>query len=228
MAGPWSPDRVHTALRACVLVSCLGSISCGGVQQTRPTVIPPTMAAAVVPLVGPENPGPVIHKETVETEGHRYVGGTVQVWIRAPADFVVGILRQPQSYWHVLPMVWDVTPVGDVDGEKLVELEQGTKLVRGRYTVRVKLREDGCKLCKAFDVRLDPARPHDLRDAWGVFRVRPADRGSLLVYVIRVDLGPGLVRMLFEEQVREAALKTPSMVRAYAEGAWERLLAERQ
>jgi len=37
-----------------------------------------------------------------------------------------------------------------------------------------------------------------------------------LTYGILVDIGPGLVRDLFEERLREMALTVPQRVRAYA------------
>ena len=42
---------------------------------------------------------------------------------------------------------------------------------------------------------------------------------ALLTYAILVDVGPGIVRDLFEERVRAALLSVPQLVRRYvAEG----------
>ena len=67
---------------------------------------------------------------------------------------------------------------------------------------------------------LETARPHEIDDAFGYFRLEPAVGPSgeprvLLTYAILVDVGAGIVRDLFEEKVRWAVLSVPQLVRRY-------------
>jgi hypothetical protein len=61
---------------------------------------------------------------------------------------------------------------------------------------------------------MDPRRRHDIEDAWGFMRVEPfGDGRTLVTYGILVDIGPSLLRDLFEERVRALALSVPDRIR---------------
>ena len=94
--------------------------------------------------------------------------------------------------------------VGFAGDDPLVSITHGTALVQATYTIRVH--------------REGPARegsgsmrrcPHDIEDIWGFLRIEPvASQGddteqgqSLVSYGVMVDMGPGLLRDLFESRV---------------------------
>jgi hypothetical protein len=64
---------------------------------------------------------------------------------------------------------------------------------------------------------LDQSYAHDIDDAGGFFRVEPMGDGTLLTYMVMVDLGSGLFARLFESKVRNVALSTPQLVKSYVE-----------
>lgn len=151
----------------------------------------------------------------------RYIGGVTYTIVEDTASETTAILDDVASYRHLLPRTKRVRLVGvEPNGDRLVELVQGTTLVEATYTLRVR------QYPARREVRfwLEPSRPHEIDDAWGYFRVEPVvgasgEQRALLTYAILVDVGPGIVRDLFEERVRTALLSVPQLVRRYvAEG----------
>lgn len=147
----------------------------------------------------------------------RYIGGVTYTIVDATALETSAVLEDVSSYRHVLPRTKRVRLVGvEPNGDRLIELVQGTALVEATYTLLVR------KVPGRREVRfwLEPSRPHEIDDAWGFFRVEPVvgaggEQRALLTYAILVDIGPGIVRELFEERVRAALLSVPQLVRRY-------------
>jgi carbon monoxide dehydrogenase subunit G len=162
----------------------------------------------------------VIQEHTFERDGRRYIGGASYVLIDAAPARVLAALDDVRAYRRILPRTRSVRWIGlSRRGDVVVELEQGTPIAHGRFTVRV--RRDRRLSVGADTVRfwLDRRFEHDIADANGYFRVEPTDDGkTLLTYVVEVDLGSGIFKRLFEERIRAAALSTPLLVRAYVEG----------
>jgi hypothetical protein len=131
----------------------------------------------------------------------------------ASAAEVAAVIDDVHSLRHVLPRTKHARVVGTASGgDKLLELVQGNALMEARYTIRVR-RDPG-------EARfwLDPTRPHAIDDAWGFFRYQPfitraGEARVLLTYGVLVDVGPGIVRDLFEERVRAALLSVPQLLR---------------
>jgi hypothetical protein len=150
-----------------------------------------------------------------------YIGGVTYTVVDAsPAD-ISTVLEDVESYRRVLPRTKRVKLVSiEPNGDRLVELVQGNALVEAEYTIRVR------HFPALHEVRfwLETTRPHEIDDAFGYFRVEPStgpagEQQTLLTYAILVDVGPGIVRDLFEAKVRTALLSVPQLVRRYvAEG----------
>jgi hypothetical protein len=102
----------------------------------------------------------------------------------------------------------------DVQGSVArVELVQGNAVVESAYTVHLARTAPG-----EVRFRLDPSRPHGIKDVWGYFRARPFGKNKTLVTVaVALDVGPGLVRLLFEDKIQRLALETPRHIRDYIE-----------
>ncbi len=129
-----------------------------------------------------------------------------------------------EAYRRVLPRTKRARMVSvEKNGDRLVELVQGNAVVEAEYTIRVR-QEVATPARREVRFWLEPTRPHEIDDAWGYFRMEPftgpdGEQRVLLTYAILVDIGPGLVRELFEERVRAALLSVPQLVRRYvAEG----------
>ena len=212
---------------ACGLVFAVlvaGAYACTAAPPRPPAA--PRAAVQRAPLQIGE--APLVYEQTEETPDGRYVGGTAYVLVDALPDQVMALLDDTDCYWQVLPRVWDVKLLGWDKGERIVELEQGTQLVRGRYTARVRTEHlPGSR--HAIRFTLDKTRPHSLRDAHGSVEIEPyGPRQSLVTWRVKFDLGPGIVRWLFEERIRRASLLTPVLLRTYVESRVERAKASLQ
>ncbi len=150
----------------------------------------------------------------------RFVGGVTYTIIDAQPAEITALFDNMNAYRRVLPRTKQARLVGiEPNGDRLIELVQGTALVDAEYTIRVRqVSPSGT----GREVRfwLERSRPHEIDDAWGFFRVEPFTNPAgeprvLMTYAILVDVGPGIVRELFEEKVRAALLSVPQLVRRY-------------
>jgi len=152
----------------------------------------------------------VARRQSLERDQRRYVGGVAYTIVDAPADRVSDMLASIDGWQQLLPRTRSARHVGSILGDTLVELTSGTALFHATYTVRV--RHEG----REVRFWMDPRRPHDIEDAWGFVRAEPlADGRSMLTFGILIDMGPGLLRTLFESRIRELALSVPDRVRGW-------------
>jgi hypothetical protein len=164
----------------------------------------------------------VVFDQTLENRGHRYVGGVTYTLIDARLPELLTLFEDVQAYGQVLPRTKQARLIGMNDGDLFVELRQGTSMLETSYTIRVHREPDAEGQGTVFRFWLDRSKPHGIEDAWGYFRLEPVADGPagsprvLLTYGILVDIGPGLVRDLFEESLRQLALTVPQRVRQYA------------
>ena len=154
----------------------------------------------------------VIREQTFERGDRRYVGGITYTVVDASAAEVAGVIDNVESLQRVLPRTKRARVVGVSGGDQLLELTQGNSVMEAEYTIRIRRRANEARFW------LEPTRPHGIDDAWGFFRYQPfiADSGEeriLLTYGVLVDVGPGIVRDLFEERLRAALLSVPQLVR---------------
>lgn len=160
----------------------------------------------------------VVREDTTERGGRRYVGGVSYIVIDAQPKRVTSLLDDVRVYRDILPRTRSVHWLGmSRGGESILELEQGTSLVHGRYVVRVRHEAGNNDNGGVIRFWMDPSFRHDIADAGGFFRVEPFGDKTLLTYLVMVDLGDGLVVRLFEGRVRRAALSTPTLVKAYVD-----------
>ena len=146
--------------------------------------------------------------------GGQYVGGVSYQLVRAAPEEVLATLLDVQRLPDVLPRTQRARLLSSGDGESLVELTQGNSIVEATYSVRL-VRDVGSDEIRFW---LDPTRAHGVRDVWGYFRVQRFDAGrSLLTVAVALDLGPGLARMFFEEQIQTLVLTTPRRIRDFVE-----------
>ncbi|CAN5925388.1 hypothetical protein BH11MYX4_BH11MYX4_66540 [soil metagenome] len=166
----------------------------------------------------------VIREHTWEPgRSARFVGGVTYTIVDAAPAEIAAMFDDVEAYRRVLPRTKRARFVGiEPNGDRLVEIVTGTALVEAEYTLRVRQdTQGGTRLVRFW---IEPNRPHEIDDAWGFFRTQPfagpaGEQRVLLTYAILVDLGPGIVRELFEERVRTALLSVPQLVRRYvAEG----------
>jgi len=160
-------------------------------------------------------------EELVELErrGQRYVGGVSYVLVQAEPRQVFDVLNQLETLSNVLPQTRHIRVIERSGGRVRVEIEQGNSVVSTAFTVFFELEPSGGG-DEAHMVRfwLDPSQPHGIDDVWGFFRATRYDaRRSLISVGALVNLGPGLIRMLFEDRVVRAILRMPNRIRDVVE-----------
>lgn len=154
----------------------------------------------------------VVRDESLESSGRRYVGGVAYALLDAPADAIANLVANSDVWKQILPRVRSAHLVGKIGSDALVEITQGTALLQATYTLRV--RHEGGEI----RFWMDPHRRHDIEDAWGFLRAEAHDGRSLVTYGILIDMGPGILRDLFEDRVRVAALSVLDRLRGVVMG----------
>lgn len=160
----------------------------------------------------------VVREQTYasDEDERRLVGGIAYAMLDAAPETVLALLEDDQSFSQILPKTKRTRRLdGDADDQR-VEITQGNGVVSATYVLHVR------KYARENTVRfwLDPEFPHAIDDAWGYVRVTPVPTASgaprcLVTYGALVDLGPGIVRALYEERLRAAMLSVPQLLRAY-------------
>jgi hypothetical protein len=159
---------------------------------------------------------PVVRPTQVERGGRHYVGGVSYAAVDAPPDEVAALLANVDAWQRILPRTRSARVVGYAGSDPLVLVTHGTPLIEASYTMRVHREGSVVRFW------LERSYRHDIEDAWGFLRMEPLANGKTVVtYGILVDMGPGLLRDLFEERVRDLALTVPQRVRGLvlAQGA---------
>jgi hypothetical protein len=146
--------------------------------------------------------------QELDHAGRHYVGGVTYEVVDAEPTQLATLLDDVSSWRRFLPKAREATRVGDAGGDALVAITHGSSLLQVSYTLRVHREGDVVRFW------LDRGRPHDIDDAWGYMRATPMAHGrTLLTWGILVDMGPGLLRELFEDKVQAQALRVPERVR---------------
>ncbi len=145
--------------------------------------------------------------------GGSYVGGVSYQIVRASPPEVLAALLTVELLPRLLPRTKRARRVAGAQSGARVELVQGNRWVDATYTVV--LARDGDDSVR---FRLDGTRPHDIEDVWGYFRAQPFGESHTLVTVaVALDVGDGLVRMLFEDRIQRVILSAPAQIRDFLE-----------
>lgn len=158
----------------------------------------------------------VEHPGVFRRQGRPYVGGISYQLVSAAPDEILSALLDPHQLEQMLPQTQRIDPVGAGFPAPGLELEQGNDFATATYSVVLDPHlEQG-------EVRfwLDTTRPSDIADVHGFFRVEPHEDGRTLITVATaLDVGSGLVRLLFERTIEQLILATPTRMKEYMEAA---------
>lgn len=157
----------------------------------------------------------VVRPEMRALGGQRLVGGNAWVVVDAPPDAVWRAAIDFPRWVSFVPRLVSATVVRR--GERpLLRMRHVLGPVDATYSVE--LRVDAARRDLAFS--LDRSQPHDIDAAWGYFTIRPhGEARSVVVFGGMVDVGDGLVRLLFEERVHHWSLRLPDELRRWVESA---------
>jgi hypothetical protein len=140
------------------------------------------------------------------------IGGISYQRVRTAPEILLTTLQKPKNLPHLLPHTLSARKLEGSGSDALIELEQGRSPIVGSYTVRAVRRGERIRFW------LDKGRAAPFEDLWGYFRVTPfSGRDSLLTVAVLLDLGPGMMRLFFEEKIQRIALATPRKIRDYVE-----------
>jgi hypothetical protein len=156
---------------------------------------------------------------TLDRQGQRYVGGVSYALVRAEPRQVFDVINRLRTLSDILPQTRN-TRILDRSGNRVrVELEQGNSMVSTTFTVFFQLEPpEGRADPHVVRFWLDPSAPHGIDDAWGFFRATRYDAQHSLVSVgALVNLGPGVIRMLFEQRIVRSILRMPKRIRETVE-----------
>jgi hypothetical protein len=143
-----------------------------------------------------------------------YVGGIAYQVVHRSPEAVMSALLEVRRLSEMLPRTHSARLVSSEPGRARIELEQGQAPFVARYTIVLE-RAPGSDELRFW---LDPSAPHDIKDVFGFFRVRPLGQGdSLLTVGAAVDLGPGLFTGLFEPRVQAVVLRSVTKIRDFME-----------
>ncbi len=141
-----------------------------------------------------------------------YIGGLSYRLVEAPPDEIFALLSSPEAMRHVLPKTRRVTVLELTKDTALVEMESGGSVISATFSVRLKWDPEA----RVVRFWMDSERPADIDDVYGSIRVRRFDAThSLVTVAAAVDLGGGLISMLFSDRIRNILLNTPQLVRNY-------------
>ena len=222
LAGLMQTRRTTAAWASALLISLAACALPPAVTPEDPPLADPSEEPAEAPVgLSAEQQqtlragGRVEQFVELERSGRRYVGGISYALVRAEPRQVFEVLNQLPTLSQVLPSTRN-TRIIDRSGNRVrVELEQGNSMVSTTFTVFFELEPPDSQ----WDPRvvrfwLDPSKPHSVDDLWGFFRATRYDEQRSLVAVgALVDLGPGVIRMLFEERIQRSILRMPNRIR---------------
>jgi hypothetical protein len=155
----------------------------------------------------------------LDRQGQHYVGGVSYTLVRAEPRQVFDVLNQLPTLAQVLPSTRSTRIIDRAGNWVRVQLEQGNSVVSTTFTVFFQLEPpEGHNDPHVVRFWLDPSQPHSIDDAWGFFRATRYDAEHSLVSVgALVNLGPGVIRMLFEQRIQRAILRMPKRIRETVE-----------
>jgi hypothetical protein len=151
----------------------------------------------------------------LDRQGQRYVGGVSYALVRAEPRQVFDVLNQLSTLSILLPTTRNARVLDRTANRVRIELEQGNSVVSTSFAVFFEHEPpEGRNDPHVVRFWLDPSEPHGIDDAWGYFRAtRYDDEHSLVSVGALVNLGPGLIRMLFEQRIQRSILRMPNRIR---------------
>jgi hypothetical protein len=172
----------------------------------------PTRAALAPDEVARLMNGEAIVEETViERNDRRFVGGLSYLVVEADAARLSTLARDVRRFAQLLPHVSDAKLLGLTPaGRAKVRVTHEVGPFHGGYTIVIGFEDEG-RLGRFW---IDRTADNDVDDAWGFVRLTPlaptakGDR-TLVTYAILFDLGPGVLRTMFESRIQKAALDYP-------------------
>lgn len=159
--------------------------------------------------------GELVQRPHTERRGtHIYIGGSSWQRVNARRSEVWREIEDTRNYTHLIPGVDRARLVERRGDQRVVYLRHRYSFVSVSYYAIV----DIDRTNHTMRFRLDPSRPHDIRDGRGFLTVHPyRRRHSIVTWGVRADVGNALIRNVFGSVLQDWILKVPFCVRAHVE-----------
>lgn len=161
--------------------------------------------------------GELVERRLTREQGDlRLMGGTSWQVIDVEPEVVWQALLDTPYYPRMLPQVSEARVVSEGGARRTLFVRHGGGLTQTSYYLDVKLDRER----RDMSFRINTARPHGIRAAWGFYAVRGHAGGkTLLAYGVMADIGNGLGSILLRGSVHEWMMKVPWMVKRFIEGS---------
>lgn len=202
--------RVRWPRKIAVFALAALALGCATARDARASRLTATAQARV------ERGETVILPKTLGEGDHKYIGGITYTVVDAPISELIGLFDDVSAFEKLLPKTKWARRIRTRGKGERVELHQGNALVEAENTLHIE-RDRSSGLVRFW---LDRSRNHSIEDAWGYFRFQPyrspdGRSRTLITYGVLVDLGPGLVRSLYEGRLWSMVLTIPDRMRRY-------------
>ena len=150
----------------------------------------------------------LIERSTYDRGSEHYVGGVSYLVVDLPAARLSAVARDVSAIPALLPHVSDVQLLEvTAGGVGRIRITHTLGPTSGSYTLRIAFFEAGT--FGRFSI--EPSEGSAVLDGWGYVRLTPIGAGerTLVTYAVLFDLGPGVLRSLFESRIQDAALSYP-------------------
>lgn len=161
--------------------------------------------------------GELVMRQEARRQGElQLIGGTSWQIIDLPADAVWSAVRDTDRYDRFVPELKQARLIEENGRQRMVAMRHESGPVEAKYTLKMRFTNDQ----KMAQFRLDRTRPHDIREGWGFFMVKPyGKKKSMLTFGVMADVGTGLVAGIVRSQVHEWMLRIPGQLKRYVEGS---------
>lgn len=185
------------------------------------------LAQRAAPLTSAERAtlrqGQLVVRPSTERRGPlRLFGGTSFIVVDLPVDATWRALNDDSSrYRHMLPQVAAATERSRANAERTIRFEHDVGPVSAAYSLDFEYNDEN----KTVMFRLNSNEPHDIRAAWGYFRLIPTGNQTLISFGAMLDVGDGMLTGALQSRLHEWVLKIPWTFKRYVEGRGRRRYA---
>lgn len=169
--------------------------------------------------------GQIVTRPATERRGALDLfGGLSYIVVDLPVEAVWRALNDDSRYYRrMLPQV-ERAVEEERHGERsrVIRFHHSVGPVDASYSVRFQFDPAN----KTVIFRLDDSRPHDIRSAFGFFRIREQSPGTTrIAFGAMIDVGDGLIGGSLRPTLHEWVLKIPWTFKRYVEGSGRRRYA---
>ncbi len=154
--------------------------------------------------------GELLRRDLSHREGDRQLyGGASWQRVHAPIERVWEVATDPRSLTQLIPSLDEARVVSQQDGARVIYMHHSYAIAETSYYVRMEIDD----AARSLRFRLDPSRPHDIREGRGFLSLSSYRGDTIVAWGMLVDPGAGVVTQLFGPMLNEWLLLPPRCMR---------------